>query len=289
MSVGAEPAVLVVQESPMHPQSVCAHLRQQFEQPSVLQVVNREQLRSLTTRPVYDDRYLVIFEDLRSFKSNLTFLKLDIMLPLVICSSKSMREDAVALCQEKSVPFKVYINAFKKEDAYLMIAELATEKVSRAFCDTLVRRVGLNPQRIVSAIMVLEQVGYKTSNITRYVDKNIYIDVMDVIESLLGICSSQAQIKRAALYVHMNRLWYNKYTRRRLLSELDTIAQLYQHFLDGTLTIYNVSEYSEEHRVSRHKILYVGNLLERKSLLDILALRQFISKASILEVALHLT
>lgn len=281
--------VLIVQEQAMHPQSVVDYLTARFEKPSVLNIREKDALKSLSSPPVYDDRYLLLFDNLKVFEGNIPFIRASYMFLVVLCVSKSMREDAVAICQEKSVDFEVYVNEFNKSDAKLMIRSLASESVSESFCDSLVSRVGLSPQRIISAIMVLEQVGYKTSNITKYIDKNIRIDVLDVIESLLHICRSRAQVKRAALYIHLNRMWYNRYTRAVLLKEVDSLIQLYQDFLNGTLTSYNVSDYSETHRISRHKIVYAGNLLEKKSLLDLLSLRRFLADASILEVAMRLS
>lgn len=281
--------ILIVQEQAMHPQSVIDYLCSKFEKPSILNIHDKDALRSLNSPPIYDDRYLLLFDNLKVFEGNIPYIREKYMLLVVLCSSKSMREDAVAICQDKSLDFEVYINAFKKSDAKLMIRSLASESVSESFCDSLVSRVGLSPQRIISAIMVLEQVGYKSSNITKYVDKNIYIDVLDVIESLLHICKSRAQVKRAALYIHLNRIWYNRYTRNVLLKEVDTLIQLYQDFLNGALTNYNVADYSETHGISRHKIIYASNLLAKKSLLDLLSLRRFLADASILEVAMRLS
>lgn len=289
VKLSSKSEVLIVQESPMHPQSVVDQFIELFEKPSIHHVVGKDYLRSLNSPPIYDDRYLLLFESLDTFKNNIPYLHLEFMQPLVVCSGKRMREDVVALCKDKDLRFKVYVNSFEKADAYIMINELASERVSQSFCDALIRRVGLNPQRIVSAVMVLEQVGYKTSHITKYIDKYSYIDVTDVIESLLHICRSRAQVKRAAMYLHVNRLWYAKHTKSVILKELDTIIKVYRDFLDGTLTNYNTSDYAEANHISRSRVVYISNLLEQKTLVELLALRQFVSSASIMEVALRLT
>lgn len=281
--------VLILQEVPLHPHTVLKQLEECFEKPSIVRVSRRDGLRQYNKPPIYDDCYLVLFEDKRIFESNINYLRLDFMFPVVICPSKNMTASVKEVCQEKNVPFSIYVNAFTKEVAEDFIRELASVPVTKEFCETLRRRVGLSPQRIISAVMVCEQVGYKVSNITKYVDKYVYIDVYDVIESLLGICKSKAQVGRAALYIHLNRFWYAKYTRALLVSEVSTLIQVYRDLLDGTLTAYTMQEYEMEKNIPRYRIMYAIDLYERINLNELLTLEQFLSEASILEVAMKLS
>lgn len=279
---------LILQETPLHPHSLLNRIEGAFERPSIIRMETRDGLRKYTNRPIYTSKYLVIFTSVSIFKSNLPHIKLDYMFPVCVCTTKSMSEEAKSLCQEKAIPVRLYINTFKREDAYDMIRDLASTEVTESFCKTLVNRVGLSPQRIVSAIMVCEQVGYVESNISKYIDKYNFIDIYDVIESLLGICRSQAQKKRAALYVHMNRQWYWTYTRKSLLAELDLIIELYYQFLDGKVTSFTVQEYSDSNNISRYRVLYVRDLMEHISIDRLMMLRQFIANSNVLEVSMHL-
>lgn len=281
--------VLILQEVPLHPHAVLTRLEGCFERPSILHITRRDGLRPYTKAPIYDDKYLVVFEDLKVFEACASSIKLDFMFPVVLSRGKSMTDSVKETCKVKELPCAVYVNAFTKEVAYDFIRDLASVKVSDDFCKTLVRRVGLSPQRIISAIMVCEQVGYQTSNISKYVDKYTYIDVYDVIESLLHICRSKAQIKRAALYVHLNRLWFHRYTRNNLVAEVDTLIKVYRALLDGELTAYTMQEYEQSEHVPRYRILYSIELFERINLNELLALRQFLSSASILEVTMRLS
>lgn len=280
--------VLLLQEPALHPNSVLVQLRDKFEKPSILHIVRKEGLRGYTKPPVYDENFLVIFEDCKTFEANLESLNLEFMFPVVLCPSKAALDDGREICRVKQIPYGVYQNKFKKEDAAALIRSLTKQKVTKDFCDTLISRVGLSPQRIISAVMVCEQVGFTTSNLSKYVDKYVYIDLYDVIESLLGICSSRAQQMRAAVYLHMNRPWYKNYTQGRLVSELDTLIQIYRDLIDGSLTPYTMQEYQDSNRIPRYRVMYAIHLYETICITKLLALRQFLSSASILEVALHL-
>lgn len=273
----------------MHPHSHLDKLEGAFEAPSIVRIHSRDGLRKYTTPPVYDEKYLVIFDSVKVLESNISFIKLDIMFPVIVCETQSATNDAKYLCQDKKVPYRILQHRFLVADGVDLVHDLATEEVSDAFCKAIVSRVGKSPKRIMSAVMVCEQVGYQTSNISKYVDKYIHIDIYDVIESLLGICKSMAQKKRALMYVHQNRFWYNKFTRPSLVKEIESLLKMYGDITDGVLTEYTVHEYSEEQRVPRYRVLYACNLYENISFITLLSLKQFLEKASILEVAMRLS
>ena len=273
----------------MHPHSYLDRLEGAFETPSIVRIHAKDGLRKYTTPPVYDGRYLIIFDSVKVLESNISFIKLDIMFPVIVCDTRGQADDAKYLCQDKKVPYKILLHKFATADGIDLVHELATEEVSEAFCKAIVSRVGKSPKRIMSAVMVCEQVGYQTSNISKYVDKYIHIDIYDVIESLLGIGRSMAQKKRALMFVHQNRFWYNKFTRPSLVKEIESLLNLYGDITDGVLTEYTVHAYSEEKRVPRYRVLYACNLYEVISYITLLSLKQFLEKASILEVAMRLS
>lgn len=286
--MGEQGYILVLREPPLHPHSYLCKLEESFEKPSIAHVYGRDGLRAYMTPPVYDDKYLVIFENPRALESNLAYLKYDIMFPVVVCGTKGELEDMRYLCKSKGLTYKVFENKFEKQDAIDMIMELATEEVPKTFCEALVSRVGLSPKRIISAMMVLEQVGYKTVNISKYVDKYRYTDIYEVIESLLGICKSGAHRRRVALFLHQNRLWYDKYTKKSLLREVDLLLKLFSDITDGTLCEYTLHEYVEKEQVSRYRALYAVDLYESVPYATLLSLKMFLEKAKLLEVVLHL-
>lgn len=277
-----------MQEVPLHPNSVLQTFESRFERPSVVKVARKDTLRSYQKPPIFDDKYLVIFEDKKLFEGNIAFLRLEFMFPIVLCPNKSALADCIDLCKEKHVPYRVYVNKFEKANAIEMIRQLASEEVSYTFCETLVRRVGLSPKRIINAVMVCEQVGYKTANVSKYIDKYTYIDIYDVIESLLGICRSKAQRVRAAAYLHTNRLWYKRFTQPQLLKELDQMIRVYQDLISGDLTSYSMQSYISETRMPKYRVLYIIDLYSKVSIVELLSLRQFVSNASILEVAMKI-
>lgn len=281
--------LLILQEVNLHPHSYLSKLEGAFEAPSIVRIHSKDGLRKYRTPPVYDERYLVLFDSVKILEANIGYVNLDIMFPVITVETKGKADEARYLCQDKHVPCRVFQHKFLQADGVDLVHELATEEVSDSFCKALVSRVGKSPKRILSAIMVCEQVGYKTSNITKYVDKYVYIDMYDVIESLLHRCKSHAQQKRAAVYVHQNRFWYNKFTRPSLVKELELLLKMYGDITDGVLTEYTVHEYSEAERIPRFRVLYACNLYESVSYVTLLSLKQFLEKASILEVTMRLS
>lgn len=289
MGIRGENAVLIVQEVAMHPSSIVINLEKRFEKPSIIHVLSKDCLKSYQKAPIYDDKYLVLIESMKLFEANSAYFNLDEMFIVLLCSGKTAVSDATEFCKDKNIPYKVFVNEFTKDHARTLIQKLASTRVDNEHCDCILRRVGLNPRRILSAVMVCEQVGYSVTNINHYVDKYVYIDAYDVIESLLGICRSKAQRKRAAMYVHMNRLWYNKFTRVSLIKEVDLILKIYQDLLSGVLTPYTMQAYLEQEHLPRYRVIYAKDLYERISIVDLMILKKFLETASILEVAMKLS
>lgn len=279
---------MIIQEVNLHPNSVITRIEKSFEKPSIIHIVSSEGLRGYSKPPIFDRKYLVIFDNIRVLESNLGYLKFDIMFPILHCETRSAVMDAKALLQDKGVKFSIYISPFEKEDAKALIYKLADTDLPDTFCTSLIKRVGLYPQRIVDAVRVCEQVGFSKQALTQYVDKYVYIDVYDLLETLLGISKSEAQRKRASLYLHLNRFWYTSFTRDNLVKEVGLVLELYEDWLSGEVTNYTIREYTEKKSVTRYRVLYVRDLLTRISLTELLSLQQFLSKASLLEVSMRL-
>lgn len=279
--------VLILREVAYHPISFLLKLGEKFESISILHITGKDELKRYQKPPLFNSKYLVVFEDLKTFESNYELIKFSTMFVVLHLDTGAKFDEAVFVCQEKQIPFKVYFNAFTKEMAYRLIRDNATEQVSDSFCKTVVRQVGLNPLRILTAVGVCEQMGYSESVITKYVDRWMYLDIRKLIECLLGIPPSKAAMRSSLAYLHLNRHWY-RFVAENILDELNVVLRVYKDKLAGLIPSQLVLSYAEEHRITRSRILYALQLFDRVSITSILALNEFIKKSSLLEVVLHL-
>lgn len=280
--------VLLLQEVQFHPRSYITKLDRRFELPSILHITRKEELRTYNRAPLFDDRYLVIFESLRVLKDNKPYIVFQYMFPILRVESASQLEDAKYYCREENVPFRIYCNAFTKEDATAMIQEQATEPVSDSVIKAIIRQVGLSPMRIITAVAVCEQMGYNVSVVERYVDKWIYPDLRKLIECLLGVPRSASAVRNAIQYLHLNRHWY-RYIKQSLLDELNFVLEVYRGKIEGELFEENVYGYADEHHVTIARVMFSLKLFERVSITSVFALREFIKNASLMEVVLRLS
>lgn len=279
--------VLLLHEVSFHPNSYLNRLSSKFEVASVVRVHRKEELRKYRKPPLFDDKYLLIFDDLKVFEDNKAYIYFETMFPVLHLETKSQVEDAEFMLKESKLPYKIFHNGFEKEDAYRMIQERSSEPVSDNFCKTLVRQVGLSPLRIMTALDVCEQLGYKVSVIERYVDKWIYPDTRKLIECLLGVPRNASAVSNALMYLQLNRYWY-RYVQKTLLSELDIVLQIFKDKLAGRLSSENIFEYIEEEHITRARVMFGLRLFEKVSITTVFALREFLKSASLLEVILRL-
>lgn len=280
--------VLLLREVAYHPKSYMTKLASQFEISSVVRITKKDGLRAYAAPPLFDEKYLVIFEDLHLFKDAYSQINFKTMFPVLLIEGKDALEDAKFLMTEKKIPYKVYYNEFTRDMAYELVRDNASEEVSENFCKAVVRQVGLNPLRIITAVGVCSQVGYTTAALEKYVDKWVYLDVRRLIECLLGVAESNAAYRHAMLYLYHNRHWY-KSVKKRVIDELDEILDLYKAKLAGELRGSNVLNYVETHGITRSRVVYASKLFERVSIATIVALREFVNTASLIEVVLKIS
>lgn len=279
--------VLLLQEVAYHPRSYFTKLNGRFEVTSIVHVHGKDEVRRYTKPPMFDDKYLLIFEDLRVFENNKAYISFATMFPVLHVESLTQLEDAIFVCKEASIPYKVFKNTFTKEDAYALIQAQATEPVNDAFCKALVKQVGLSPLRIITAMGVCEQLGYKASIIERYIDKWVYPDTRKLIECLLGVPRSASAVRSSLLYLQLNRFWY-RYVQKTLLEELEVILQVYKDKLAGKLSSEQLFAYVESEHITRARVMFALKLFERVGIPAVFALREFIKSASLMEVVLRL-
>lgn len=282
-----EDFVLLLQEVPYHPRSYLEKLNAQFEVTSIVSIHGKDDVRKYRKPPLFDDRYLVLFEDLRVFSDNKAYLSFNTMFPVVHLEAATQLEDAEFLCKEAGIPYKVFRNYFTREDAYALIQANATQPVSENLCKAIVRQVGLSPIRIVTAVGVCEQLGYKASVVERYVDKWVYPDIRKLIECLLGVPRSKSALRNALTYLHINRFWY-RYVKRNLIDELDIILQVYKDKLDGKIGSDQLFAYIEETHTTRARVMFALRLYEHVGISSVFALREFIKYARLMDVVLRL-
>lgn len=280
--------ILLLQEVKYHPRSYMSKLDARFETPSIVRITRKEELRKITKAPLFDEKYLVIFESIKAFEDNLAFLSFAHMFPVLHLETASQIEDAKFLCKEFSIPYKVYNNKFTREDAIALIQENASETVSDAVIKAIIRQVGLSPLRIMTAVGVCEQMGYKVSTVERYIDKWIYPDLRKLIECLLGVPSSKTAMHNAMRYLHLNRHWY-RYVKRNLIDELNTVLEVYKAKLSGELYSENLYAFIEEEHITRARVMFGLKLFENVSIASVFALREFLVKASLMDVVLRLS
>lgn len=286
--MGPENFVLVLREVAYHPKSYLTKLVSQFEVTSVVHVRQRDELRKYSKSPLFDEKYLLIFEDLKLLVDNKPFIVFETMFPVLHVESVGQLEDAQFVLNELGLPFKVFNNVFTREDAYAFIQEKASEHVSDSFCKAVVRQVGLSPIRIMTALGVCEQVGYKESVLESYVDKWVYPDVRKLIECLLGVPRSKSAIRKSLLYLKLNRYWY-RYVQRTVLDELDTLLKVYTDKIQGRLSSDSIFAYTESEHVTRSRVMFALGLFERVSITSVFALREYMKIAPLMDVVLRLS
>lgn len=277
--------ILLVQEDDMHPEPYLSTLINKFESLSILRIYKSGALEDIKTRPMFDDRYLIIFENVAALKNNTLYIKFDYMFPVLV-SNKTEIEKAAEICTQKSIKFKIYKHLFEKEDAVALICNLANERektITTSFYEELIKTVGLSPKRIVSAMSVLLEMDLTPANIKKYIEKYNYISNLDIILCLLGIPKNKRHLKRVALYLNKNRHWYRKYIKPSLIEDIDSILYLYQCIIDGTLTINNASSF-ENTDIKQKLILFTIELFNKKTLVEVLYVQKLLHTGDILDV-----
>lgn len=254
---------------------------------SIVTITGKDMLKKYKKKPLFGNKYLVLFEDVKVFEQNAVYINFETMFVVVQVETNGQLEDAKFVCTSAKLPFKVYLNKFTKDDAIKLMRAQAKTELSNAFCEAVIRQTGLNPLRITTAMDVCSSLGYTASVVERYVDKWTFTDLHKVIDALLGIGTKTA-VKSSCLYLHQNRYWYNRYTKKRLLDEIETIYQIYCDKMAGLVSNEDMLSYLEEKKLTRNKVVYALRLYETVSIASIFALREFIKSATPLEVALRL-
>lgn len=276
--------VILLKEQDGHPNSFLERISSEFDNTSIIHVNSRTNLESYKTRPVLDEKYLVIFDSFALLKDNALLLKLNLMTVIVSCPNESSILESQHILNGVGIPSKVAINEFNKADAVNFVMELSNQKIAKTTAELVVSRVGVNANRIRSAMNVLKHVGYTRSNVLKFIDKHTYSSHIDLLYVLLGVSKTKAQLNRAILYLQSNLYSYNPYIRNNLVKECDLIWEIFVAYKDGVLNETTIDTYIESNKVPRWKLLKILDLYSMVSLVRLRQLRQFLETATLLEV-----
>lgn len=280
--------VLILQEQRMHPEPCIRDIIDAFEPLSILRIYDGKGLERIKSAPIFDERYLVLFETKRGFKDSITYINFSTMFPVILCDTPTQVDEIKEMCVASKLSYRIYHHQYLKEDAYAQIAELAGYEPSVSFCETLIRTTGLNPTRVVSGMAALAGKKLTAKNVTKYVDKYVYVSAVDVVMGLLQMFKSKRHCQRTVEYLVKNRNWYNKYVKQSVVDIVNQLVDVSTAMLSGEITSQNMLTYAEEHHISRRQMMFADNVFRSVSLVELLALKSFVERASIMEVALKL-
>lgn len=280
--------VLILLEILYHPRSYMQILLDKFEVTSILRIYREDDLQGITSPPVYDNRYLVFFEDAKVFERCKGLIRYEFMFPVLRVETKSAMQDAVFFCRQNKIPYRIYNNEFSKEDALALIAANCTERVSDAFCKALLKHTKLSPMRILTALDVCSHVGYTVAAVEKYVDTWVYPGYRELIECLLGVSRSKAARQRVLQYLHSNRSWFS-FIQKTLLGELDTVMVVYSAKSSGQLGPTQLLDFSDAKGIPRSSLMFALRLYDNVSVAEVVTLREFIKTADLLKVVLACT
>lgn len=280
--------VLLLHEVAYHPNSYLAKLTSMFEVTSVIKITRKEMARKYRSKPIFDEKYLLIFDDVKVFEQNCPEISFVTTFPVVHVEAQTQLDDAVFFCKTSGVPYKIYKNAFTKEQAFEFIATNSKQRVSNSFCKAVVKQTGLSPLRIMTALAVCEQMGYTEAVIDKYVDKWVYPDVRKLIECLLDVPRSASAVRASVQYLSLNRFWY-RHVKRIILDELSYVVDIFEAKMSGLLGESNLLVFLDTHNITRARVMYALRLFDRVSITAVIGLREYIKSATLMDVIIKLT
>lgn len=278
--------IFVVMEPDNHPYSILSELVSKFERQSVI-TVDKNVLKTLKTKPLFDSKYLLLFYSYKLLMDNISMIKFDFMLPVLVCSNKSSLQDAISVMKSSKISFKVYSNEFTREQAMRYIVSIAGD-ISDSLCNAIISQVGLNPIRIMSALDILSTTGFSEANLKKYVDKYIYNSSRDLIEVLLGVSKTKRQRRRAAVYLSSQRYWYDKYTKKMLLDEVGEYIKVFSDIINGKLRPDTTLSYSIDNSMQLSKVRYLYDLYNIVPLSKLIEIETLLKVGTILEIGVRI-
>ena len=236
--------ILLIDEVEAHPHSMLSSIIGKFPRHSVVRVSNEKQLMQLKTKPIFSDKYLIVFDSFYTLKHCLQNIKFSFMFPVYIVKKREY-DDVLLFCKEKGQRFKVLHNPFTKKDAADFLTEIANTELSDGKIKTILARTGTSPMRIITAVAILDSCGYTMKNIKEYIEKSMYVSTFDIVFFLLKQHTPKGKIKAIYRYISEYRSAY-PYIKEELIVEIDFILSVFNDILNSVPETVGVLQYISE-------------------------------------------
>lgn len=275
--------ILLIDEIEGHPKSLLKKICLGFEKPSIVHFTSERQLSKLKTKPIFSEKYIVIFDSLFLLKQHIDVLNFNLMFP-ILCIQRKDYDTIIPFLKERHINYKILSNPFTKEDALSYIQENANIELSENKLKLIFRKTGASPKKIMTAISLLNEHGYTLKNIQNLLVSNVFISSFDILTILLGQSSTISSKKKAELlsYVSEYRDAYS-YILKELLNELNFLILVFNDILDAVPEHKGISNYIESiPGLTAYKFTKIEDIYKKVSLVEILSLEVFLRKSNIL-------
>ena len=278
--------ILILKELEKHPNSFLPKIKNCFESMNVIQVNHATQLSNYKSKPIFDKKYLFIIEDYYTFEQIYQSLNLKLIFPVFLLRRSSEELLLKNLLHSAAIPYYIYDNPFTKEDAiHLLLCSASTEDMNDDLIKKILRKTGLSPKRILEAAMILNAVGYTTANISKHLDRNVFVSNMDILDVLLHYPKMSKSKYTAVLnYLMTYRNSYRSYIKKELLKELELYITVYSDILNGVVSEKGVTDYiTGISSLNSYKYMHILELFTLKSINQLKVVKHFIEQSSFLQ------
>lgn len=281
--------VIILREVNMHPDSMLETITSKFMPTSIIHVTTKDSLNYVkNNKPLFDSKYLVVIDSVSLFKETLSVINYENMFVVLHVETNPSLEEAIFLCREKDIPYKVFDNEFTRDHAHGLILAVAKQEVSKDVRNAILRNTGLNPGRIITAVNVCSKAGFSVKNVGKYVDKWMFSDTHTIIRILAGSAVTKVSKMKALHYLHSYRHMY-KYIRKSLVKEIDGVIFIYEAKIRGDMNDLNILDFMDKNRISHSKVSFALELFQEVSLPTMVAMREFVKKSQLLDLIVELT
>lgn len=273
--------ILLISEVEGHPKSMLKQLSAKFEKHSILQISSEQQLAKIKTKPIFSDRYLVVFNSFYTLKQSIQSIKYAYMLPVYVIAKREV-ETVTSFLIEKNVQYRILENVFTEEDAVQILLESANTDLTDKKIKRILSKTGLFPKRIITAVGILNTHGYTDSNIRDLLDFSVYVSSFEILMCLLKQPVSKKRYEAILSYISDYRSAF-KYIREELLSEMDFILKVSDDILHQIPERKGILDYIEATEgLTSYKYRKIDTIIEKVSMVDLLCMKKYLMDADLL-------
>ena len=273
--------LLLIDEVIGHPDSALTKICSRFDKQSILHVSSEQQLSKIKTKPIFSDKYLVIFDSFYTLKQTIQSVKFEYMLP-VYNIQKREYDEVLSFLNENKVPYSILKNAFGKEEAQNLITKMAKENLTDQMVKQILKRTGFYPKKIMTAVALLDTYGYTEKNIKELLDFSVYVSSFDILVCLLKLPITKKKYTEILSYISTYKAGF-RYIREELLTELQLVTTVFFDILHSIPTQKGVREYiTDIENLSYYKYHQINDFVDKISMIDLLALKRYLSDADFL-------